>query len=300
ERIKNIQDLVNSRISLKQSRDNNRIDRDSANVNTFIDPNNGLYYGLIASNNALIEQYKKTWDEAVKYIGENQLKINNSEYQEYYNRAIEAENENLSLLENQEQIKKNIRDLRWKSFDDLQKTIENIISDIDYLSETIRDAELFDWQYGVDITEKGYANIQLLANGIKEAKQQIKDYRKALAKLDEELKNGNITETQHNELSQEYVQIIQDSAGAVSKYEDALVSMYRTQIQNETDLLNKNIQARKDALSAKKSYYDYDRTIKSKTKDITQIQAQIAALNGSTNQAAQAQLARLQAQLKDA
>jgi len=200
-----------------------------------------LNTGLLASNNGLIEQYKAQWDEAVKYMGENQLQIDNPEYQEYYKRAIEAETEIENLLANQEEIKKNIRDLRWKSFEDLQKLIKNTISDFDHLSDMIRDAEMFDWEFGINITDKGYANLALLAENIKNTKQQIKDYREALKRLDEEVENGNITQTEYNEKSREYVEIIQDAAKSVIGYEDSIIDMYKSQIQAETDLLQKNI-----------------------------------------------------------
>lgn len=56
----------------------------------------------------------------------------------------------------------------------------------------------------------------------------------------------------------------------------------------------------KKALSAKKSYYDYDRTLSEKSKDVSMLKAQIQALQGVTNDAAKAQRAKLQAQLAEA
>ena len=296
DRIKDIQSLINARISLNQARDNRYLYSESIDPDEFEE----MYKGLLATNNGLIEQYKAQWDEAVKYMGENQLQINNEEYQEYYKRAIEAETEIENLLANQEEIKKNIRDIRWKSFEQLQEQIKNTIADFDHLSDLMRDAEFFDWEFGINITDKGYANLSLLAKNIERAKQQIKDYRKALEKLNEEVHNGNITETEYNEKSREFVDIIQDAAKAVIGYEDSIIDMYKSQIQAENDLLQQNISKRKEALSAKKAYYDYDKTLKGQTKDVTQLQAQIAALSGSTNQAARAELAKLQAQLKEA
>jgi len=56
-------------------------------------------------------------------------------------------------------------------------------------------------------------------------------------------------------------------------YQQKLADMYIDQITAENDALQDLISARKDALSAKKEYYDYDKTLKNKNKDIAQLQA---------------------------
>ena len=105
----------------------------------------------------------------------------------------------------------------------------------------MRESQSFDWEFGIEMQPEGYANISLIANSMEKAKQQIKDYRRALELLNEDYKNGNITQTEFNEKSREYVEIIQNSAKAVSGYEDELVNMYQKQIQAENDLLQKNV-----------------------------------------------------------
>lgn len=279
DRIKAVQQTINGRISLAQARNNKYAQNGGESENTSFYEK--LYGNLAATNNGLITEWKAQYDKAVKYIGEHQLTDENAEeYQDYYNRAIQAEQEIYSILQDQESIKKNLRDLRWKSFNDLQKTIQETISDLDALRDTMRDAEFFDSEYGIDITDKGYANLQLLGQSIQQAKQQIKDYRVALEKLDKEYKNGNITVDEYNNLSREYTEQIQDSAKAVAQYEDSIVNMYTTMIQNENQLLQDNINKRKEALQTKKQYYDWDKQIKDKNKDIVQLQAQLNALQG--------------------
>ena len=79
-----------------------------------------------------------------------------------------------------------------------------------------------------------------------------------------------------------------------------MLDMYETQIKKENDLLQENIDKRKDALSAKEKYYDYDKTLKKKSKDINTLKSQIAALEGTSNAAAKARLEKLRAELADA
>ena len=66
----------------------------------------------------------------------------------------------------------------------------------------------------------------------------------------------------------------------VSDYEDALTDLYMTQMRTENEALQEVIDKRKEALQAKKSYYEYDEKLKSQTKSINMLRAEIAALQG--------------------
>lgn len=63
--------------------------------------------------------------------------------------------------------------------------------------------------------------------------------------------------------------------------------------------LAKNVDIRQKATDAKEEYYQFDKTIKNKNKDINAIKAQIAALEGTTNAAAKAKLEQLKADLAE-
>ena len=75
--------------------------------------------------------------------------------------------------------------------------------------------------------------------------------------------------------------------------------MYKNQAQEELNALNELIDLRSQALQKKKDYYSYDKTIKSKTKDITAMQMQIEALSGVSTAESKAQKALLEEQLSD-
>lgn len=81
---------------------------------------------------------------------------------------------------------------------------------------------------------------------------------------------------------------------------NSILELVKSQSQAELDVLNKVIDKRKEALSAKKNYYDYDKTLKNKTKDIEVLERQIAALEGSTSAEDKARKAKLQEQLDSA
>lgn len=74
---------------------------------------------------------------------------------------------------------------------------------------------------------------------------------------------------------------LQQESATLADLKQNLLDMYTTQVTKENDLLQENIEKRKDALAAKEKYYDYDKTLKKKTKDINTLKAQIAALEGN-------------------
>ena len=143
----------------------------------------------------------------------------------------------------------------------------------------------------------GYANILLIAKGMELNNQKMADYKVALSKVKEELDNGVISQSEYNEYVNQYQSEIRKAASANKDYSDSLISMYKTQIKYENEALQDNIKKRKEALSAKDDYYQYDRKIKTQTKDINTLKAQIAALEGATNAADKARKRLLEEQL---
>ena len=86
----------------------------------------------------------------------------------------------------------------------------------------------------------------------------------------------------------------------MKQFSDSIVDMYKNMAQAELDSLMDLIDARNDALSAKKAYYDYDKTIKDRTKGIQTLEAEIAALEGVETAQAKAKRATYEAQLVEA
>ena len=74
---------------------------------------------------------------------------------------------------------------------------------------------------------------------------------------------------------------------------DAMREASEEELNNLQDLID----ARREALKSKQDYYDYDKTIRGKTKDIQSLQAQIAALEGLGDAESKAKRARLEAEL---
>ena len=111
---------------------------------------------------------------------------------------------------------------------------------------------------------------------------------------------GKFGEDEYNQKLKDVDANIKSTTANIYSSRNSILELVKSQSQAELDVLNKVIDKRKEALSAKKSYYDYDKTLKNKTKDIEVLERQIAALEGSTSAEDKARKAKLQEQLDSA
>ncbi len=224
--------------------------------------------------------------------------VNSSRYQELAKEISKLDTETLGLMEDNEKLKDTIFELRFTPLEDGIKKMESLRSELGDFMDLLDPDAYFDKQGA--ITEEGAAALALLEQSMSSSKQEIADYREGLNKLQESFDNGVISETEFHEKSEEYRKGIRDSIKDVHDYSESLTKLYLTQMKQESGYIQEVIDQRKKALKAKEEYYDYDRKISSKSKDINMLQSQIAALEGVNNTSAQAELKRLKQELADA
>lgn len=238
------------------------------------------YNSQIRNNNDLIAKYFDDIAEREKTVRDMGWKQNSEYYKEYYDAIEQDKQQILNLMNSNENLKKSIETLRWKKFEDLHTVLQNAGTDYDHLRSLIRQGELFDTDDGTEITDRGLANISLLADQLSNAKREIRNYQDGLVALQKEYNAGNISLDEYNTKSREYIGIIQQQVSNVETYKTALSDMYKTQITNENKALQDYINKRKESLQVEKKYHDYQKSI-SKSKDsINSLRAQINALQG--------------------
>lgn len=245
-----------------------------------------------------IESLQQLYDEKYDYYVRNFRTLDNEEAQQRLDELTNLQTQILSAASDIEEYRNAIMELRWQGFYEEQEQLETLISEYDTLRELIGDEGNFN--HDGSFTENGVANIVLLQESIDAAKQEIANYQGQLDNLEEQYRNGNFSTEEYLEKTKELTEGIRSSATAMEGYRQSMLDMYKEQIQMENDLLQENIDKRIDALEAKKDYYDYDKTLKKKSKDINALKAQIAALEGTTNAAAKARLEQLKADLSEA
>lgn len=248
-----------------------------------------------ANNNQIVANQQL---RASKLSEQGLYDVGSTRYQELAEEINDLDVETLNLMADNEALKDSIYELRFANLDNQIEAYGKLKDEIEDFRSLLNEDAFFDKKGS--ITEEGLAELALLQQGIAASKNEIADYREGLEKLKKSYANGVISLDEYNEKSEEYCAGIRESIKDVSDYEDALTDLYMTQMRTESEALQEVIDKRKEALQAKADYYDYDQKLKSQTKDVNMLQAQIQALEGVNNATAQAEVKRLRAELETA
>lgn len=223
--------------------------------------------------------------------------INSEKYQDLKKELDDVDKSMYDAANSTASLKKELVDLRFKPFEDAQEDLENYIDNLNDLQDMM-DSDTFLNDDG-SFTSHGLANIVLTGKQMEAYKQQVADYRKQLENIQELYDNGMLTEKEYEDQTKSTIDNINKAAKNLYSSQSSMLKTYEDQITKVNDSLKDNIDKRQKALEAKKDYYDFDKTLKDKNKDINALKAQIAALEGTTNASAKARLAQLKADLKD-
>lgn len=254
------------------------------------------------------EERLKTYDKIIRADEEKrqllaeEIATKTWSNEETQKKIEEYDNLTASIIKSKEamrQLAQEEIDFRFKPLDEAQNKLSNLVSELQTAQKLLGDTESFYNDDGAFSTN-GLTNILLVQEQIDATKDKIANYREGLNKLDEMYKNGAIGPEYYKTKTDEMLKSLQQESATLADLKQNLLDMYTTQVTKENDLLQENIEKRKDALAAKEKYYDYDKTLKKKTKDINTLKAQIAALEGTSNAASKARLEKLRAELADA
>lgn len=257
------------------------------------------YTERIKTNNRQILALQKLRQEKAEYYDTHFSSWNNEEAQKYLDSITKIDEQILNLGSSTEELKNKIMELRWKPFNDFQDELDSVINEYQTMQKLLGDEDSF---YNDDgsLTQNGLTNVLLLQESIDAIKDKLANYRVALDKLEEQYQNGCYSAEEYKEKTEELLKGIQDASSSMAEYRQQILSVYETQVKTENDLLQKNIDKRLEALDAKEKYYEFDKTIRKKSKDINALKASISALEGTSNAAAKARLEKLKVELADA
>lgn len=191
--------------------------------------------------------------------------------------------------------------LLTKDIDKLLDRMEQLRNSMSTISDLINEDMMFD--DNGRMTEFG---ITALAMDIKTYESETDSLKKLIEKRQkyiEEYNNGMNEYYSKNEYDEDMKNIsqeIQEMLRDANTTRQAIVEMVAKTSKMEIDALNDVIDKRKELLQAQKDAYDFDKTLKSQTNDLTLLQKQKQALEGLTDKESQAKLQKLNKQIKEA
>lgn len=176
-----------------------------------------------------------------------------------------------------------------------------------YLSSTIG---TYDWlesltdtddYYDEDgsLSDKGKAVAKGKIDKIKLYEQQAKNAQKNIDDLDAMYANNKDDPTYLNKRI-ELVEEWQNATKSMYDEQQSLHDMYINGLKEESEALQELIDKKMESLKADKAEYDYQKSIAEKTKNVTDLEKQLAMLEGDNSEEARAKRQKVKVELEEA
>lgn len=245
------------------------------------------------------EAAKKLQEQLNKAVKAGTIKEYSDEWLEMKSEIVDAQTAVQDYENQMEQLKQEQILVQYEEmFDRAIEKAEKFKDKIEAINSLITEEMMYDYETG-HLTEFGALSIVLNAKQLDTSLTTLKDYVKKRQQIMDDFKADKFGEETYDKLMAENDASLQGALKDAQAYQQAIIGIIKDQAQAEQDALFKVIDARKDALKKKKDYYDYDKTIKNKAKEINLLKQQIAALDGVTDAQSRAEKARLEAELAE-
>lgn len=245
------------------------------------------------------EAVKKMQEQLDKSVKSGVIKENSDEWLDMKSQIVEAENAVGDYNTQIEQLKQEQLTVKYEEmFDRAIEKAEKFKDKLEAINSLITEEMMYDYETG-HLTEFGALSIVLNAKQLDTSLTTLKDYVKKRQQIMDDFKADKFGQETYDKLMSENDSNLQNALKNAQSYQQAILGIIKKQAKAEQDALFKVIDARKDALKKKKDYYDYDKTLKNKTKEIDLLKQQIAALDGVTDAQSKAEKARLEAELAE-
>ena len=218
-------------------------------------------------------------------------------YDDYADQIADVDDEIYGLLGDIEDLKDKIWEVRWEPFFDGMEAAENLRNEMDEIRGLLGD-EAFIGSDGA-LTSDGLTNLALISSAMNVEKQRIRDFQEAISKLNEDLDAGNISTSEYEEQLSSFLSEIRSGVSTVNDYEDEILSLHEEMLKAENDIIQNSIEKYQKLNKERQQSDSYARNIRNQTKEINQIEAQLSALSGVTNESALRQKKLLEAQLAE-
>lgn len=277
---------ASSAAKLKQTKGQ---DLDSADYQNQIDANE-------RQAQIIDEEAAKMQENLNNKLNDGSIKYGSQEWMQMQNEINACKGSADDLRTSNEELKNSMRDdIYYRGFERAIKAAQNLQNSLTTISSLIDEDAMFDDDG--NLTDYGTAAIATNIANVKSEKEELNQLMQERAKMAEH--RDEYSDTEWADAIQKSDQDIADAVKSIKSAEDSVTTILKNNAKQKLDAINKTIDAYRDCLNMTKSYYEYDKQLKSSNKEIQILKSKQRALEGVNTAEAKAEKRRLEAELEE-
>ena len=204
-----------------------------------------------------------------------------------------------------EELDNAILELHTEIFERIQTQFSNLDDELSNIGGLFEDFDVTD-EKG-NWSNEGITRLGLLTQQYELARYQVQQYNTEIDELNKQYLAGKYSLIEYQDRLADLSKSQWNAVNASESIKDAIVDLNETRINESIDGINEEIDAYRelieaqiDALKSAKDLHSYEQSITAKTKSITDLERQIAAMQNDNSAATVAKRKQLQEQLAEA
>lgn len=238
-------------------------------------------------------------------INSGRIQAGTEEWLEMVNALSDVDGNILDCKKSIEEFDNSLLELHTEIFNRIQEQFSNLDSEISNILDLFDEFEVSD-DKGI-WSKESIAQLGLLAQQYELAQYQVQQYNNEIDELNKQYLAGRYSATEYADKLADLSSAQWDAVKSTESAKDSIMVLNETRIENQIKGIEKEIDAYReladaqiDALKASKDLHDYENSIAEKTKSITDLERQIAAMQNDTSAATIAKRKKLEEQLAEA
>lgn len=242
------------------------------------------------------EEAAKMQENLNNKLNDGSIKYGSQEWMQMQNEINACKGSADDLRASNEELKNSMRDdIYYRGFERAIKAAQNLQNSLTTISSLIDEDAMFDDDG--NLTDYGTAAIATNIANVRSEKEELNQLMQERAKMAEH--RDEYSDTEWADAIQKSDQDIADAVKSIKSAEDSVTTILKNNAKQKLDAINKTINAYRDCLNMTKSYYEYDKQLKSSNKEIQILKSKQRALEGVNTVEAKAKKARLEAEIQE-
>lgn len=253
----------------------------------------------------LEEEKKQLVAQMASAVSSGRVQKGTEEWLEMVNALSDVEGNILDCKKAMEEFDNELLQLHWDIFERIQNQFKSLDSELSNLINLFQDSKATDGSS--NWSKEGLAQLGLLAQQYELAQYQIQKYNDELNQLSQDYLAGKYSAAEYADKLSDLSSAQWEAVNSSESIKDAILDLHEVRIKEEVAAIEKEIDAYKEltdaqieALKAAKDLHDYQELIAEKTKSVTDLERQIAAMRNDDTAAAVAKRKLLAEELAEA